>query len=162
MRFAFSAVDRFQTLGLIEVNLRPILALQVVPGGRHTILISMGVGTKKILVWISKDLRGAKWAGASSLPKKLCGKIGVGGRHRPGGGIAQGGGIAKKKHKNNGPPLQFTTVGILIAISLFLQPYRATFSFQRYIYPHSQAEVLRPCLQFIGSSDVSSMTLITQ
>jgi len=97
MRFAFSAVDRFQTLGLIEVNLRPILALQVVPGGRHTILISMGVGTKKILVWISKDLRGAKWAGASSLPKKLCGKIGVGGRHRPGGGIAQGGGIAKKK-----------------------------------------------------------------
>jgi len=102
MRFAFSAVDRFQTLGLIEVNLRPILALQVVPGGRHTILISMGVGTKKILVWISKDLRGAKWAGASSLPKKLCGKIGVGGRHRPGGGIAQGGGIAKKKHKNNG------------------------------------------------------------
>jgi len=58
----------------------------------------MGVGTKKILVWISKDLRGAKWAGASSLPKKLCGKIGVGGRHRPGGGIAQGGGIAKKKN----------------------------------------------------------------
>jgi len=89
-------------------------------------------------------------------------RLALGGAIAQGAASLKGAASPKKKHKNNGPPLQFTTVGILIAISLFLQPYRATFSFQRYIHPHLQAEVLRPCLQFIGSSDVSSMTLITQ